>query len=132
MPRLKVESQEQFTNRTVNKSGERPYRVYTALLTQSGSNAPNATVLENTFPAALTWTRASTGIYNVALSGSFPISGTFCSATVHSVPQGTERHAMFGAVTNHQCRLRLYATGSNILKDNFNKFMSVEIRAYNV
>jgi len=131
MPRLEGESQEQFLNRTTYQSGGRPYRTYVALLTQSGSNAPNATVLENTFPITPTWVRASTGIYNLNLSGSFPVSGTFCSATLHSIPKGVERVALFGAVTNHQCRLRVYGSGSNMaVRDNFDKFMSVEVRSY--
>jgi len=40
----------------------RPYKVYTALLTQSGTNAPVATVLENTL-GEITWTRGSFGQY---------------------------------------------------------------------
>jgi len=33
----------------------RPYKVYTALLTQSGTSAPTATVLENTLGQTITW-----------------------------------------------------------------------------
>ena len=35
----------------------RPYKVYTALLTQSGTNAPVATVLENTLGEEVTYSR---------------------------------------------------------------------------
>jgi len=46
----------------------KPYKVYTALLTQIGSNAPVATVLENTLGGAVTWTRNSAGIFYGTLS----------------------------------------------------------------
>ena len=54
----------------------RPYKVYTALLTQSGTNAPVATVLENTL-GTVTFTRSSTGVYFVNSSGLFTEDKTF-------------------------------------------------------
>jgi hypothetical protein len=39
------------------------YKVYTALFTQSGTNAPVATVLENTLGLSITWGRSSAGGY---------------------------------------------------------------------
>ena len=41
----------------------RPYKVYTALLTQSGTDAPVATVLENTLGGEVVWSRDSNGTY---------------------------------------------------------------------
>ena len=41
----------------------RPYKVYTALLTQTGTNAPVATVLENTVATVITWSYQSVGNY---------------------------------------------------------------------
>ena len=49
------------------------YKVYTALLTQSGTDAPVATVLENTL-GDIVWTRDTTGQYLGTLTGAF-ISG---------------------------------------------------------
>ena len=49
-----------------NGSGDvdsRPYKVYTALLTQSGTDAPVATVLENTLGATINFTYISPGVY---------------------------------------------------------------------
>ena len=51
--------------------GIRPYKVYTALLTQVGTNAPTATVLENTLGDTVVWTRTSAGSYVGTLSGAF-------------------------------------------------------------
>jgi hypothetical protein len=46
------------------------YKVYTALLTQTGEDAPTATVLENTL-GDIVWTRIDEGIYIGTLSNSF-------------------------------------------------------------
>lgn len=130
--RLRNETQWQFEERTIKRSGKRPYDVYTALVTQSGSNAPVATVLETTFNDPLTWTRTGTGTYSVGFSGSFPVSGTFCAATVHPTIQTTGGHVTFGQLSTHTCRLKVYNSSSFAPVDNFNKPISVEIRAYNV
>jgi hypothetical protein len=50
-------------------------KVYRALLTQSGTNAPVATVLENTL-GDIVWTRYSTGVYFGTLEGMFNQSKT--------------------------------------------------------
>lgn len=49
---------------------------YIAVLTQTGQNAPLATVLENSLGAPLVWTRAQTGQYLGTLIGAFPPSKT--------------------------------------------------------
>lgn len=51
----------------------RPYKVYTALLTQSGTDAPVATVLENTLGVTPVWSYIGTGHYRVTANGSFTI-----------------------------------------------------------
>jgi len=51
--------------------GGASYLVYTALLSQSGTDDPVATVLENTLGGTVVWTRDSAGIYYGALSGVF-------------------------------------------------------------
>lgn len=48
------------------KYDSRPYKVYTALLTQSGTDAPVATVLENTFGDTVTYQRNSIGNYYIS------------------------------------------------------------------
>jgi hypothetical protein len=56
---------------------EQPMNIYRALLTQSGTSAPVATVLENTFGAPLVWSYANVGDYNVTLAAAFPNANTF-------------------------------------------------------
>lgn len=47
-----------------------PYLKYVAIMEQSGTDAPVATILENTI-GAIVWTRASTGSYRGTLAGAF-------------------------------------------------------------
>lgn len=48
----------------------RPYKVYTAWLTQSGTGAPVATILENEI-GNIVWVRNSAGNYQGNLTGAF-------------------------------------------------------------
>ena len=57
-------------------AGGSSYSVYTALLSQSDTDAPVATVLENTLGGTVVWARAETGVYTATLSGAFPVSKT--------------------------------------------------------
>lgn len=64
----KLTIQEMDDNLTYLEGLARPYKVYTALLTQSGTAAPIATVLENTFTGSISFAYASTGIYEIVSS----------------------------------------------------------------
>ena len=44
------------------------YTVYTALLTQAGTAAPVATILQNTTGGTITWTRTGTGEYTATIA----------------------------------------------------------------
>lgn len=61
-----------------------PYLVYTALLTQSGTSAPVATVLQNTLGGTPVWSRNTTGTYTITLAGAFPVGKTVCFLTVNN------------------------------------------------
>ena len=56
---------------TIATNQARPYKVYTALVTQSGTNAPTATVLENTLGGTPTWAFSSAGTFTLTLTGAF-------------------------------------------------------------
>ncbi len=51
-------------------------KVYRALLTQTGTDAPVATVLENTLGGTVVWAYADGGRYTAALIGAFPAAKT--------------------------------------------------------
>ncbi len=55
----------------------RPYKVYTALLSQTGTSAPTAVVLENTLVGAIVWTTLGDGQYIGTLSGAFTANKTY-------------------------------------------------------
>ena len=51
----------------VSTNSVAPYKVYTALLTQSGTDAPVATVLENTLGGTVVWIRSEAGAYTATI-----------------------------------------------------------------
>ncbi len=61
---------------SASAGGGASYLVYTALLTQSGTSAPVATVLENTLGGTVVWSRDVAGIYVATLSGAFTANKT--------------------------------------------------------
>jgi hypothetical protein len=58
-------------------SGAAPYKVYSALIDQQDTNAPNATILNNTLGNTPTWSYVSVGIYRLTLNGAFPLGKVF-------------------------------------------------------
>jgi hypothetical protein len=62
-----------------NPSYTPSYKVYTALLTQTGTDAPVATVLENTI-GDIVWTYVNPGYYQGVLTNAFPSNKTFVMA----------------------------------------------------
>lgn len=65
-------------NDIVDSYPEGGAKVYKALLTQSGTNAPVATVLVNTLSGTPVWTRSSEGAYIATLTGEFTSGKTIC------------------------------------------------------
>jgi hypothetical protein len=52
------------------------YRVYSASVTQVGTNAPTASILQNTLNCNITWTYISSGVYKGTSTGAFPLGRT--------------------------------------------------------
>jgi hypothetical protein len=99
------------------------YTVYTALLTQTGTAAPVATILKNNTGATLTWARTGSGTYTVtASSNAFTSNKTIVfynlgeynfaaqqpwvrtSDTVITIPLGGD-----GRITNGSFEIRIYS-----------------------
>jgi len=57
-------------------SAQQP-KIYRALLTQTGTAAPVATVLENSLGGTVVWTYTGVGIYRGTLTGAFPTGKTY-------------------------------------------------------
>jgi len=102
------------------------YKVYIALLTQAGTDAPTAVVLENTLGGTPVWSYVGTGNYLITLSGVFIENKT--------VPYITP--------TNNSSQYRLYWNNVNSLELDTTTFAAdagqdeilfkttVEIRVY--
>ena len=58
------------------ENGGRPYKVYTALLIQTGINNPTVTILENTLGGVPTIIRNSAGVFDITLVGAFTVNKT--------------------------------------------------------
>lgn len=56
------------------------YLKYVALLSQTGTAAPVATVLENTLGGTVVWSYSDAGVYIATLSGVFTEGKTYCIA----------------------------------------------------
>jgi hypothetical protein len=63
------------------QSATRPYKVYTALLTQSGTAAPTDVVLENTLGGSIVWSYSSAGVYHGTLTGAFLVNKSISFVT---------------------------------------------------
>jgi hypothetical protein len=61
---------------TTTPSFEAQPKKYVALLTQTGTSAPVATVLENSLGGTVVWTRSVAGYYVATLNGAFPSDKT--------------------------------------------------------
>ena len=98
----------------------RPYKVYTALLSQSGTNAPVANVLENTLGGVPTYQRNTQGAYQLTLSNAFINLKTALFITDSSASQ-LRIYRSSASVINIEM-----STGDNTLLNN-----TIEIRVYN-
>ena len=106
---------------------EPSYKVYTALLNQTGISAPVATVLENTI-GNIVWTRDDVGIYLGTLSNAFTINKTivflnFGSGNVCII------NSLFGSADY----VVINANGPDFPNDpiDVQGLMQIEIRVYN-
>jgi hypothetical protein len=105
----------------------RPYKVYTALLSQTGTDAPVATVLENTLNLNPTYFYNGEGAYHIEdLSGLFTINKTLVLA------QGTGS----GVITININNTTLVEIGCNninngLVQDGLLSNSAFEIRVYN-
>lgn len=105
-------------------SDKRPYKVYTALLTQTGTNAPTAIVLENTLGFEPTITYQNIGIYYVVISN----IGN-CLFFFNKQIQPPNDIIMVDLMDGETFEISSYV--SSILSNNIINNMSMEIRVYN-
>jgi len=108
------------------------YKVYTALLSQAGEDAPVPTVLENTLGETLSYTRTDEGTYVITTTGIFPQNKTWAVINTPSY-QGSGPFALqIGRISNTQCQIYAYQLPNNLIDLGTNADrVSIEIRVYN-
>jgi len=107
----------------------RPYKVYSALVNQTGTSAPTVTVLENTLGGTPVFSYVAPGFYFVTLSGAFPATKTHLSIT----PSSTTGNYAILRNTDDVIVIRTQDNGTMPFTDADGKLFnnSIEIRVYN-
>jgi len=109
------------------KDDLRGYKVYTALLTQTGTDAPVATVVENTI-GDIVWTRNADGEYTGTLTNAFTIDKTLCFITVTSGGGFDNAQIVQGPGQSDFVLIITYNNG--VLTDELLSMTPFEIRVY--
>ncbi len=111
------------------------YKVYTALLSQSGTSNPVATVLDNTLGGVPVWTRAGgAGIYDVTLTNLLPIDKTLIFLTLHGTDADGRYVSQINYATsanNNKRRIVIKNATTNVNADGIGALSTIEIRVYN-
>ena len=113
---------------TINSTGGRPYTSYTALLSQTGTNAPVATILENTTGNTIVWTRTNTGMYRGTWGTALAdLDKVFFAPALGNFKNQTVVINVFGAST---ASFQLSTQENGSLGDNELIRTGIEIRIY--
>lgn len=107
---------------------EPKYKVYTALLTQSGTDAPVAIVLENTLGGDVSWTRANPGDYIANTSGLLTLNKT--GFFIQPIDSGVEANMYNNLIDTNKVELQIKNTALEGV-DNALLNTLIEIRVYN-
>lgn len=120
-----------FSQHVYPPSVSLPYKVYTALMTQTGTSAPTAKVLQNTLGGTVVWTRNSTGRYTGTLTGAFTADKTaFFTAPMGTNSQYFPFTCSFERVSANA--IEMFANDLMVGKnDGILLDVSIEIRVYN-
>lgn len=117
------------------------YKVYSALITQSLTNAPTATVFENTLGGTIVWTRNGLGDYSGTLTGAFPAAKTFLLGFNQTTPASNVVHVgsavEIGAGALHYYYLQRISddvigllSTNGVDAEDLNNNVFIEIRVY--
>jgi hypothetical protein len=122
-----------LSNQVVVKSqldAVRPYKVYTALVSQTGTNAPTATVLENTLGGTVVWSYASVGQYTATLTGAFTVNKTTVFINHAYAGSGNNTSLQGGSTNVNTANIRVKNYQGTPFDGEING-ASIEIRVYN-
>lgn len=110
------------------------YKVYTALLTQTGVNPPVATVLKNTTGGTIAFAYDNVGVYRAVITGAnFTANKTavFITTGLTGVaPNPADRQLVPTVTSNTEVTLTNLETGSAATTDELGETTTIEIRIY--
>lgn len=109
------------------QANARPYKVYTALLSQSGTNAPTAVILENNTGATLSFARVNPGFYTATFSSAIMTVGK--TAVIQTIGDATA-FVRVGITSTTVLSYTVLAIGGG-LTDGLLANSFLEIRVYN-
>ena len=110
----------------------RPYKVYTALLSQSGTNAPVATVLENTLGGTVVWSRGSVGLYIGTLDNGFSSTLSKVIIFISGGEPSQNATGFYNALPNHinSVQVNTRNTSGSLADSLMSTGATIEIRVY--
>lgn len=108
-------------------TGTLPYLVYSALLTQSGTSAPTASVLQNTLGGTLVWTYNGVGDYLGNLTGAFPDADKVFMLIGPGTTSAKEFQVDYDS--DNRIRVRSYDNANNPYNNKLTK-TAFELRVY--
>jgi len=109
-------------------TGPASYKVYAALLTQSGASGPTAVVLENTFPATVTYIRLGTGLYTVIFSSGVLVTNK-SSVIINAIDNNGA--TVYVAIASNTALSIATRSGAGMSLDGVLNNTFIEIRTYN-
>lgn len=104
------------------------YSTYVARVTQSGTNAPVATVISNNTGLTFTWARINTGSYTVSPSSAFVINKTWIQMTGGDLSSGVTSVSIKDISTTTATAVNVNLVNGNVADEITAAF--VEIRIY--
>ncbi|MCO6149052.1 hypothetical protein [Flavobacterium sp. NRK1] len=108
----------------------RPYKVYTALITQSGTSAPTVTILENTLSGPISWVYTSTGLYTGTLNAAFVLNKTWAFINLgDSSISGNQ--VKVSRINTNDLGIRTFNSSNSAADGVLNGASLIEIRVYN-
>ena len=104
----------------------RPYKVYTGLISQTGTNDPTVVIMENTI-GNIVWQRIATGQYTATLTNAFTVDKTYLVVGPFQYLYNTSCTFL----RNNDSILGLTNQTNNIIGDGILDNTPIEIRVYN-
>lgn len=113
----------------IGTSGDGSYKVYTALVSQTSTDAPTFIILKNTI-GNINWTYDGVGNYYGTLNNAFTINKTFANISQSTVAMGLG--STLFAIEKFDINTLIIATVyDNLQQDGLLQNTEIEIRIYN-